>query len=158
MKKYPNLENFLELDLKIIEEIIKSLGLIKRVEMIEEISRDIKNKFNHRIPDSLSELKSLKGIGDYGANAILCFAYNQKRPLLDSNFIRIYTRVFNIKPKTKTAKTDKFLWEFSEKLLPEEKYIEFNYGILDLGGIICQKKPKCNICPLNSLCSYYKNM
>lgn len=156
MKMYPTLENFLKLNRDVIENLIKSLGLAFRANMIAEIAFDIKNRFRNRIPDSISELKSLKGIGDYGANAILCFGFNQKKPLLDSNFIRIFKRVFDIRSKTKTAKSDRFLWEFSENLLPKKDFIKYNYAILDLGGNICiSKSPKCEICPLNHLCRYY---
>ena len=31
----------------------------------------------------------------------------------------------------------------------------YNYALLDLGGIICKSKnPRCSICPLNQLCNY----
>ena len=150
---YPTLEKFLNLNLNKVQDIIKSLGLGFRGSHLFEIAERLKKEFNGKIPQELSDLKSLKGIGDYGANAILCFAYNQKRPLLDTNFIRLYERVFNIKPTTKTAKNDKFLWQFSEDMLPETKFVEYNYGILDIGGNICtNKNPKCEICPLNQGC------
>jgi len=154
---YSNLEKFIEMDLKTVKTLIKSLGLLFRAEILQEITNQIKNEFNNKIPDSFKELKSLKGIGNYGANAILCFGFEKKRPLLDSNFIRLYKRVFNISPKTKTAKSDKFLWEFSEQLLPEKDFIIFNYGVLDFGGQIClPKKPKCGICPLKQICVFFK--
>ncbi len=158
MKKYPNLEDFLNLNYNTIKDLIKSLGLVFRVDILENLAKEIKNEFGNIIPDSFAELKYLKGIGDYNANAILCFGFDQKRPLLDSNFIRIYKRVFNVSAKTKTPKTDKSLWQFSESLLPNENYINFNYAILDLGGTIClNRNPKCNKCPLNAICYYYNN-
>jgi len=155
MKNFPTLDIFLDSKLETIKDLIQSLGLLKRAIMLNDLALQIKNEFNNKIPKNFSELKTLKGIGNYGANAILCFGFNEKRPLLDTNFIRIYKRVFNVISKTKTPKTDKFLWNFSEELLPEKKIIEFNYGILDLGGTIClNKNPKCSFCPLNEICNY----
>ena len=156
IEKYPNLEKFLDMKEEIIEALIKSLGLLYRVEKFKKLAEHIKNTFNRKIPNNFLELKFLSGIGDYGANAILCFGFNQKRPLIDSNFIRVYKRVFNVSSKTKTPKTDKYLWKFSEELLPIKNYIQFNYGIIDLGGNICvHNKPKCNICPVNQICYYF---
>lgn len=155
IEKYPTLERFLDMEVNDVEDLIKSLGLLFRAKQLKELSIQIKKVFNKTIPKSEEELKDLKGIGNYGSNAILCFGFNQKKALIDTNFIRIYKRVFSIDSKTKTPKTDKYLWEFSEKLLPEIYFIEFNYALLDIGGRIClNKNPKCNICPLNQLCHY----
>ena len=85
----------------------------------------------------------------------MCFGFNIRRPLLDTNFIRIFDRVFSFKPKTKTPKTDKFLWDVADFLLPDSNYVNYNYGILDIGGIICKvKNPKCNACPISIICNY----
>ena len=159
IKIFPSLEDLLTADISTIKEIIKSLGLLFRAEVIKEMTNQIKNDFNKKIPDNFIDLKKLKGIGDYSANAVLCFGYKMKRPLLDSNFIRIYKRVFDVSPRTKTAKTDKYLWNFSEALLPDNNFIKFNYAILDLGGKICiSRKPKCNMCPLTNICFYLSNI
>lgn len=156
METYPNLDAFMKMDFSKVKSIIKSLGLLFRAEMLKDISVKLKKNNNGKIPEDFSELKSLKGIGDYGVNAILCFGFGHKRPLLDSNFIRIYSRIFEVKPKTKTAKSDKFLWEFSEELLPEKNFVIFNYAVLDLGGLIClPRKPKCKFCPLRSICRHF---
>lgn len=153
MKKYPTLESFLNFKPDTIEEIIKPIGLLFRAKLLEDIAKQVKTQFNSQIPNNLSDLKSLKGIGNYTGNAILCFGFNEKRPLLDVNFIRIYKRVFNINSKTKNPKNDKFLWEFSEYLLPDSDYVDYNYAILNFGIEIClNKKPKCNICPIKKIC------
>ena len=135
-----------------------TLGLLKRTTILNDLASQIKIHFNKKIPQNLSELISLEGIGDYSANPILCFGFNERRPLLDLNFIRIYKRVFNITSKTKTTKTDKFLWNFIEELLLDENFIEFNYAILYLGGKICLcRAPRCNLCPVNQICYYIMN-
>ena len=158
IEQYPTLHKFFKVEIENVNDLISSLGLLFRAKLIIELKEQLQNKFNNKIPNNFKDLKSLKGIGVYGANAILCFGFGEKRPLLDSNFIRIYKRVFNVHSKTKTPKTDKFLWGFSEKLLPDYDYIGFNYAVLDLGGTVClSRKPKCEICPVNNLCEYFEN-
>lgn len=158
IEKYPSLESFLELETEIAWNIMNSLGLHKRVEMLKKLAEQLQQNYNNKIPDNFKDLKLLMGIGKYSANAILCFGFNYKRPLLDANLIRLYKRVLNVTSKTKTPKTDKYLWEFSEKLLPEKDYVIFNYGILDFCIEICTpKNPKCEDCPLNQMCNYYNS-
>ncbi|MFX0142354.1 MAG: A/G-specific adenine glycosylase, partial [Candidatus Hodarchaeota archaeon] len=134
-------------------------GLKYRANKIIKLKNQLINEFDRKIPSNFEDLKKLPGIGDYNANAILCFGFKKKRALLDNNFIRVYQRVFNVKSYTKTPKTDKFLWNFSESLLlPITSYLTFNYGVLDFGGIICLPKiPKCQICFLKEICFYEKN-
>ena len=127
MTKYPTLNHFLNSELNDLKKMLKSLGLLFRAEMLIDLASQLRNKFSSNIPKTFGELKTLKGIGDYGANAILCFGFKEKNPLLDANFIRILTRVFGIESKTKTPKTDKFLWETSKELLPDTNYVNYNY-------------------------------
>lgn len=140
-----------------ISEFMKKLGLLKRTEVILKVFSEINKMKKGRIPDIYEDLISLPGIGLYIASATLCFGFNKKKAILDTNVARIYSRVFNIHPKTKTAKNDKFLWQFCENMLPYDHYVEFNYGLLDLGGLICTaKKPRCTNCPVNKMCWYYE--
>jgi A/G-specific adenine glycosylase len=156
MKVYPTLDDFFCIQLDKVKKIIKPLGLLFRAEYLGKISEKIKNEFSKTIPNSFDALKSLTGIGKYGANAILCFGFKKRRPILDSNFIRVYQRVFNIKSITKTPKNDKFLWKFTENILPKNNFIKYNYAILDIGGNIClNRNPQCHFCPLNSFCYYF---
>ncbi|MBD3352904.1 MAG: hypothetical protein GF364_15590 [Candidatus Lokiarchaeota archaeon] len=76
---------------------------------------------------------------------------------MDANIARIYAQLFNVHPKTKTAKSDKYLWEFCGEILPKERFVDYNYALLDFGGLICQSKvPKCEICPFLESC-FFKN-
>ena len=43
-------------------------------------------------------------------------------------------------------------------MLPDSNYVEFNYLLLDLGGIICTSfDPKCFDCALNQDCFFFSN-
>lgn len=159
LKEYPNLDKFLDADYNPIFKLIESLGLIYRANRIIKLKTQLINEFDRKIPNNFDDLKKLPGIGDYNANAILCFGFKKKRALLDNNFIRVYQRVFNVKSRTKTPKTDKFLWGFSESLLPTSSYIRYNYGVLDFGGIFCLPKiPKCQTCFISEICFYKKTI
>lgn len=153
----PIYENFIQkyetitaLHIASYEELFRNmqgLGLKKRVGMLKEIAREIHTAHRDEIPNSYTELVSLKGIGQYLANAILCFGFNERVPILDSNIIRIFDRALGVTSRTKSAKYDKKLWAFAEDLLPEKDFVLYNYALIDFGALICTpKQPRHDAC------------
>jgi A/G-specific adenine glycosylase len=145
-----------------IAKIVAKLGLRKRARFLKEIAERIVKEFGGRIPDNRDALLSLKGVGMYTANAVLSFAYGRCVPVVDRNVARVIRRYFGIE-SDKPAYSDKALWEFAEKIMPQSMCREFNYGIIDLGAMVClpevprtSRGPKCYECPLKEMCSYAK--
>lgn len=48
------------------------------------------------MPQTLKEMKSLKGVGDYTAGAVLSIAYGKAVPAVDGNVLRIFSRLYGI--------------------------------------------------------------
>ncbi len=158
LSKYPNVQALAKANHKDIQKIIKPLGLHYRAKEIVRLAKEISNKHQGRIPDKLIELLSLFGIGDYSARAILCFAFQQSVPVVDTNVARIMYRVFGIQGKMPANPSRrKDLIELGMKMLPRGKSQDMNWAMIDLGAAICKSsKPLCNICPLNKLCNFYR--
>lgn len=134
----------------------KGLGLVNRASILTNIANDINIRFNGRFPRAYSELTSLKGIGQYTANAILCFAFNERVPIVDGSIYRIFNRCFNYRTE-KMAYADLGLWQFACDLLPERGYREYNFGLLDIGAVLCKhRNPACTSCPVLELCTYFE--
>lgn len=152
--KYKSPESVLEVHSRDLEEELRPLGLYKqRCKALREIANKIIIDFEGSIPNNDS-LQSLPYIGAYISNAVLCFHFKQKKYILDTNVARIVSRFFQIEIP-EDLRNKKFSI-FVEKLLPNENFIEYNYGLLDLGALICTKKnPKCEICFLNNQCVYF---
>ena len=101
-------------------------------------------------------LRSMPGVGRYISNSVRCCSFGIDAPALDANMIRVLDRVFGWKSSLKRAREDKLFWEFANSLVPVEKCREFNWGILDFASSICTfKKPKCESCPIRTICSFY---
>jgi A/G-specific adenine glycosylase len=154
--KYRNVLELADADILFLRGIFRKLGLVYRAERLVSAARFIMSEFGGEIPDSLEKLISIPGIGPYSANAVLCFGFGKKSGIADANIIRIYSRLFSMKFRTSRPRYDKGLWKLANDVLPEDRYADFNYALLDLGKLICtSKNPKCTICPLNEMCSYY---
>jgi A/G-specific adenine glycosylase len=135
-----------------IRPLFKTLGLYNRSQTLIYIAKEISDRFDGRVPNSYEDLTSIKGIGPYTAYAVLCFAYNQKVPIVDGSVSRIFQRCFNYKGEKK-AYADKDLWQLAWDCLPDKNWKEYNLGLLDLGALVCKhKKPLHEGCPLKTIC------
>lgn len=153
INKYPDIRTLAGSHLEDIETKLMPLGLKYKASRLKNISDKIISEYNFEIPSSLQELTALPGIGQYIANAILCFGYGKKVPILDVNVIRLYKRAFGITSEKKRPREDPALWNFATKMLPNANFKEYNMALLDLGSLICQSKiTNCNNCPASSIC------
>lgn len=151
---YPNIKSLSEARLKDLKSIVAPLGLIKRASYLKRGAKEVLCNFRSKFPKEKRELKKIIGVGDYLAHAILCFCYDQRVPLVDTNVARVYGRIYNFK-NSKLPYADKKLWVFSNKMLPSKRFQEFNLALLDLSALICHpRNPLCYQCPCQKLCFY----
>lgn len=149
--RYGSAEEMSRADVRELEEMIRPLGLVSRAKVLVNVSQDIVSRFNGQIPNDLTKLMSLKGVGRYTANAILCLGYGEKVPLVDESVKRVLTRCLHFE-SNKPAYLDNDLWVFAAELLPDKGIKEYNLGLLDLGAILCKYRlASCGNCPLTSL-------
>jgi len=131
------------------DEVLKAwegLGYYTRARNIHKTAKMVQAE----LPNNCESLLALPGIGPSTANAIACFAFGEKVPILDANVKRILYRYYKIK----LAK-EKELWALSHKLFSSYKNhaYEYNQALMDLGSLICtHKKPLCEHCPLETTC------
>lgn len=135
-----------------IRKILEPLGLRWRTELLIIAVQNIMVDHHGRIPLQKDALTQLPGVGDYIASAIRTFAYNEREPLIDTNTVRVISRLKGLKYGDSTRRSKSIrTWyiELSNNSDPKE----FGYAIIDLASIIClPKRPKCDVCPLTDLC------
>lgn len=141
-----------------LEEIIKPLGLLKRAGRLKKIAAEITQKYDGIIPADKKALLKLPGVGNYTANAVMCFAFEKQVGVLDTNTIRILARVFDIKSDKARPRNDKNLQNELNKVIPKNKSKIFNYALLDFAALICTaENPNCGKCIISRICFYYSN-
>jgi A/G-specific adenine glycosylase len=142
--------------LRDVRNEIRLLGISDRARRLKASARTILENYHGQVPSNRKDLLRLLGVGDYIANAVLCFAYARDVALLDTNVIRVLGRVFSVRSSKPRARTDGKLWGFAARLVPEGKAIRYNRAVLDFAALVCTARdPRCRECPVNSLCNYY---
>ena len=141
---YKSMDELASADITFLNDIFMELGLFYRAQRLIDISKYLMDQHHGVIPNKKEELLKIKGIGDYTCNAILCFGYHERYALVDTNIIRVFERYLNFKSTKKRPHTDKSIWKFAQRILPNTEYIDYNYGLLDFAALVCKaKKPGC---------------
>ena len=79
--KYSNFFELANADYDDVIILFAELGLFYRAQRLIDIADFVISEFEGKLPISREKLLNIKGIGEYTANAILCFGYNQKFPI-----------------------------------------------------------------------------
>lgn len=145
--KNPN--QMLELSISQIEKLIYPCGFYHRkARLLKEVSKDLLDRFEGKVPADDEQLLSIKGVGRKTANLVLGVAFEIPAICVDTHVHRVSNRLGLIKTKT----TDETEIEL-KKILPPEYWIEYNNLMVQWGQNICVPiSPKCSQCAIAKLC------
>jgi endonuclease-3 len=153
--KYPDLDSLSNAS---FDEIWPYFSKVKnfsnKTKWIVEMASALKS--NNNIPQTLSGLLAIKGVGRKSANVILRET-NQKAEgiIVDLHVIRVVPRIGLTAKYDDGNKIEKLLMQ----QLPYETWNEIGMAFSFLGREICRPtNPKCQICPVKTSCNYYNQL
>ena len=136
----------------------QGLGYYSRARNMHKTAQYVANELNGVFPKTYSELKKLKGVGDYTAAAIASFCHDEEVPVVDGNVYRVLSRYFGVKEDISNTATKKVFVEIAKELIPKGKSHLFNQAIMEFGALQClPKKADCMNCVFNNSCFAYAN-
>lgn len=154
LKRFPGPESIVNAAPGEVERFFSMLGLRWRAERVRKLAKTLVLKYGGHIPKSRGELLSLPGVGEYVADAVLCFAYGKSVAVVDANVCRVIRRVFGLKARGE-ARRDPGFRRLADWLLPRDRAKEFNWAMIDFASMVCTpRKPKCDRCPLSNICMH----
>lgn len=153
-KVFPNMESLAASNTEaLFPYIAKVRNYNTKASWLIEIAQTIKK--DESIPLTMEGLTALKGIGRKSANVILREAKIPAEGIIaDLHVIRVAPRIGLITETKDGNKVEKQLMT----VLPKAIWGEIGMAISFLGREICRPKPKCDICPINTICEYYKSI
>lgn len=152
---YPDISSLAQAEKETLHQVLYSLGLRWRIDLIHAMAAELMNRFEGQVPPEKASLLSLPGVSDYIASAVRCFAWNLPEPLIDTNVVRVVGRLFGLETKDSSRRNLRFKQLTTALVDPEEPRL-YNYALLDLADQICTKKrsPLCKRCPVAEQCVY----
>ncbi len=150
-----NVYDMSKLSTQTIAKAIYPVGFYKtKSKRIRQICKDLIGKYNGKVPDDFDMLMKFKGVGRKTANIVMVYGFQKPGIPVDIHVHVVANRLGWVNTKT----PDKTELEL-RNILPEKYWMDLNDLFVQFGQNICQtRKPKCNICPINKYCKYYKDL
>ena len=152
-RDYPDVDAFLKLTNDELEERIKQIGLYRnKSKNLILMVRQLKEKFNGEVPDTMEGITSLAGAGRKTANVVLSNAFGVPSIAVDTHVFRVSNRL-GLAHSDNVLEVEKQL----QKELPKKEWTLMHHMLIFHGRRCCTaRNPKCSECPLNTVCTYYK--
>ncbi|MDR2927444.1 MAG: A/G-specific adenine glycosylase [Cytophagaceae bacterium] len=158
VEKYPTVKSLADAEEEDVLKLWQGLGYYSRARNLHYTARYIANSLNGRFPETKSELKKLKGVGDYTASAIASIAFNQPEAAVDGNVYRLLSRFLAIATPIDTSEGKKEFAQIADMLLDRENPGLFNQAMMEMGALMCTPAlPNCQNCPVATHCLSHAN-
>jgi len=149
---YPDPESLSRADSGLIEMVFGSLGLTWRLGYMIGMARKIMLSYGGSVPSEKETLESLPGIGDYISSAVMVFAHGRKMALIDTNTVRVISRLTGHRIKESTRRSE-WIRDTYLKMLGNGDPQSFGYAMIDLASLVClPRAPLCERCPVVKYC------
>ena len=142
-------EHMRALSMKTIEKAIYPVGFYKnKTKQILAICQSLLRDFGGRVPDTIEELLTLKGVGRKTANLVVTVGYRKPGICVDIHVHRISNRWGYVQTRT-PEETERAL----RQKLPAKYWITFNDWLVPFGQHLCRPiSPFCSQCPVSQYC------
>ena len=143
---FPSVEALARAPLDRVLHAWAGLGYYRRAESLKTAARRIVQEYRGKIPRDYHQLRTLPGIGDYTAGALLSIAFGKNYPAIDGNVTRVLGRLDSTHNETQIRTV-------AMKLVAGNRPGDVNQALMELGAMLCTPKtPDCGACPLRRYC------
>jgi endonuclease-3 len=132
-----------------IEKAIYPVGFYRvKAQRIRDLSREIVQKYNGTVPNTIEELLLLKGVGRKTANLVVTLGYDKAGICVDTHVHRITNRWGLV--RTKNPHQTEFALR---EVLPVRYWKQLNGQLVAFGQGICKPiSPLCSRCQIRPVC------
>lgn len=157
-ERFPTLQSLALASEEDVLLLWEGLGYYSRARNLHSAAQLINEQMGGKMPQDITQLRSLPGIGEYTAHAIASICFNVPVIALDANIKRIFARLLDLEDPVTSPSSKASMKELGERLLHEVNAGDLNQAFMDLGSLVCLSgNPVCTQCPLNRSCISYKN-
>lgn len=125
------------------------LGYPRRAKRLHECALVVARDHADAVPNDVDTLLALPGVGSYTARAVVCFAYQQRVPVVDTNVRRVVARAVHGRADGGTPSATRDHADVAALLPADARAAEFSAALMELGATVCTARaPLCERCPL----------
>ncbi|MCM1034788.1 MAG: endonuclease III [Paludibacter sp.] len=117
-----------------------------------DMAKQLVERFGSQVPDNITDLQTLAGVGRKTANVVCAVIYNQPTMAVDTHIFRVAERIGLTTNSKNPLQTEKQL----VKYIPAEVIPKAHHWILLHGRYVCQaRRPKCEECGITQWCRWH---
>ena len=150
-KKYKSAKNYADAPPEQLEADIRSTGFYRsKAKSLRGMAQALIDKHGGKVPQTMEELVELPGVGRKTANVVLGNAFEKNVGIVvDTHVTRLANRLHLTDHASDAVKIEQDLM----KIVPPDDWTLFSHLLIYHGRAICTaRKPKCEQCPILSLC------
>jgi len=154
---FPIVQDLAEADEDSVLKLWQGLGYYSRARNLHHAAKTVVEKLNGIFPDNYNDLLKLKGVGEYTAAAVSSIVFNEAKPVIDGNVMRVLSRWYAIEEVVNSAPGLKKIKSALENLIDKAQPGKFNQAMMEFGAIYCKpKNPDCEQCIFSDNCLAYQ--
>ena len=148
-KRFPGPEELSVADIEEVETYVNSIGLFRsKAKNLVGMAQRLVDQFDSQVPESMSDLISLPGVGRKTANVVRSVALGLPGLPVDTHVGRLSRRL-GITEETDPVKIEMAL----NPMIPADERGSFSLRLILHGRRVCpSRKPRCEECTLNDFC------
>jgi endonuclease III len=136
-----------------LEKLVKSTGFFHvKARRIREISKQLVESFDGKVPDTMEELLTLPGVGRKTANVVLSAGFDKIEGVaVDTHVFRLSRRI-GLSSENTPEKIEQDLM----KITPKVEWPRITLLLILHGRNVCfARKPECSRCVLSPKCAFF---
>ena len=148
--KYRSAEDYLRVPEDELKADIKPTGFYnQKAASIRAACRRIVEVYDGKVPDTMEELVTLRGVARKTANIVLGNAYGTVEGIAVDTHVKRLANRLGFSEQSDPDKIEQDLM----RLIPRKRWFDLTYVLIDHGRAICEaRKPRCGDCPVAHLC------
>lgn len=149
-RKYRTPEDYLRVPEDELKADIRPTGFFNQKAIsIRAACERIVDAYGGRVPDTMEDLMTLRGVARKTANIVMGNAYGKVEGIaVDTHVKRVSKRL----GFTDASDPDTIELDLMQRI-PRDRWFGFTYVLIDHGRAICvARRPRCEECPVNHVC------
>jgi len=152
MARFPDLQSLAAAHEEDVLKMWEGLGYYSRARNMRKAAECLVKDFGGEFPADVAAIRSLSGVGDYTAGAICSIAFGIAEPAVDANVLRVFARLLDDERPVKSSAVKNTIADCVRDIIPHDRAGDFNQALMELGALVCGKRPTCGICPVRVHC------
>jgi A/G-specific adenine glycosylase len=136
LERFPTLTSLAEASTADVLRQWQGLGYNRRALNLKRAAETACRESGGRLPETVTELEILPGIGKYTARAVASFAFGAQVPVVDTNVRRMLSGFAG------RELSDRETWVLAERVLPQGRAADWNQALMDYGALVQKATPK----------------